>query len=152
MWSILPSLRPFVETFRCVFTEPSFRTHIATLLGWFMCLGPRTLFRAFRSANPFILHDFAGPHGLDTSYNFFERSSWKPSHLFARLVNLVFTRLARAEMIKIILDDTLFHKCGAHVWGKGWFRDAVASTKKRVATASGHNWVVLAFVFELQNS
>jgi hypothetical protein len=26
----------------------------------------------------------------------------------------------------------------------GWFRDAVASTKKRVATASGHNWVVLA--------
>src|SRR6266487_4483005 len=26
----------------------------------------------------------------------------------------------------------------------GWFRDAVASTRKRVATASGHNWVVLA--------
>jgi hypothetical protein len=26
----------------------------------------------------------------------------------------------------------------------GWFRDAVASTQKRVATASGHNWVVLA--------
>ena len=149
MWSILPSLSPFVETFRSVFTEPSFRTHIANLLGWFMCLGPRTLFRAFRSTNPSKLHDFAGPHGLDTSYNFFERSSWKPSNLFARLVYLVFTRLAPIKTIKLILDDTLFHKCGAHVWGKGWFRDAVASTKKRVATASGHNWVVLAFVYEL---
>ena len=29
----------------------------------------------------------------------------------------------------------------------GWFRDAVASTKKRVATASGHNWVVMAVAF-----
>src|SRR5207245_608615 len=29
----------------------------------------------------------------------------------------------------------------------GWWRDAVASTKKRVATASGHNWVVLALAY-----
>jgi hypothetical protein len=29
----------------------------------------------------------------------------------------------------------------------GWWRDAVASTRKRVATASGHNWVVVAVAF-----
>ena len=34
-----------------------------------------------------------------------------------------------------------------HVLGLGWWRDAVASTKKRVATASGHNWVVLAIAY-----
>src|SRR5207245_223515 len=43
-----------------------------------------------------------------------------------------------------LVDDTLAHKRGQSVWGLGWFRDAVASTQKRVATASGHNWVVLA--------
>jgi DDE superfamily endonuclease len=42
------------------------------------------------------------------------------------------------------VDDTLAHKRGQHVWGIGWFRDAVASTRKRTATASGHNWVVVA--------
>jgi len=47
------------------------------------------------------------------------------------------------------VDDTLAHKRGKCVWGLGWFRDAVASTKKRVATASGHNWVVVAIALRL---
>jgi hypothetical protein len=37
----------------------------------------------------------------------------------------------------------LLHKRGKHVYGLGWFRDAVASTAKRVATASGNHWVVV---------
>ena len=149
MWNILPSLLPFVESFCWLFTAPSYVTHTAILLGWIMCLGSRTLFRAFLSASPSKLHDYAGPHGLDTSYNFFERSGWNPSDLFYQLAHLVFTRLSPSGKIKLVVDDTLFHKRGIHVWGKGWFRDAVASTKKRVATASGHNWVVLAFVYEV---
>ena len=51
---------------------------------------------------------------------------------------------ASCGAITLLVDDTLAHKRGKSVWGLGWFRDAVASTKKRVATASGHNWVVLA--------
>jgi hypothetical protein len=149
MWKILPSLQPFVEQFRCIFTAPSYVTHCAILLGWIMCLGPRTLFRVFLSSSPAKLHDFAGPHGQDTSYNFFERSAWSTSDLFYRLAHFVFTNLSFCKVIKLAVDDTLFHKRGIHVWGKGWFRDAVASTKKRVATASGHNWVVLAVVFEV---
>jgi hypothetical protein len=149
MWKILPSLQPFVEQFRCLFTAPSYVTHCAVLLGWIMCLGPRTLFRVFLSSSPAKLHDFSGPHGQDTSYNFFERSAWKPSDLFHRLALLVFSKLPLSDAIKVIVDDTLFHKRGIHVWGKGWFRDAVASTRTRVATASGHNWVVLAVAFEV---
>jgi hypothetical protein len=149
MWNMLPSLEPFVEQFRCLFTAPSYVTHCAILLGWIMCLGPRTLFRVFLSSSPAKLHDFSGPHGQDTSYNFFERSAWKPSDLFHRLALLVFTKLPLSDAIKVIIDDTLFHKRGIHVWGKGWFRDAVASTRTRVATASGHNWVVMAVAFEV---
>src|ERR1700677_3247205 len=89
------------------------------------------------------------PHGQDFSYNFFERSAWKPSDLFYRLALFVFTSLSLSGVIKLIVDDPLFHKRGVHVWGKGWFRDAVASTKKRVATASGHNWVVLAVAYAI---
>jgi hypothetical protein len=61
-----------------------------------------------------------------------------------RIGVLIFTRLQFCGAITLLVDDTLAHKRGKSVWGLGWFRDAVASTKKRVATASGHNWVVLA--------
>src|SRR5579884_3631183 len=54
------------------------------------------------------------------------------------------TRLKLAGVVTLLVDDTLAHKRGKSVWGIGWFRDAVASTHKRVATASGHNWVVVA--------
>jgi hypothetical protein len=115
-----------------------------------MCLGSRTLFRVFLSSTHLCeLHDFSGPHGLDTQYNFFERSAWSPSDLCKRLALFVLHHLPFSGPIRLIVDDTLLHKRGVHVWGLGWFRDAVASTKKRVATASGHNWVVLAIAFEI---
>jgi hypothetical protein len=81
---------------------------------------------------------------LDTYYNYFERSAWKPAGLAHRVGVLILTRLKFFGAITLLVDDTLAHKRGKSVWGLGWFRDAVASTKKRVATASGHNWVVLA--------
>jgi hypothetical protein len=81
---------------------------------------------------------------LDTYYNFFERSAWTPRDLAHRVGVVILTRLKLFGLITLLVDDTLAHKRGKSVWGLGWFRDAVASTKKRVATASGHNWVVLA--------
>lgn len=148
MWSMLPSLQPFVEQFQGLFTAPSYVTHCTLVLNWIMCPGPRTLLRVFLSSQG-TLHDFSGPHGQDSSYNFFERSAWTPTELYHRLAFFVFTHLCPSGIIKLVTDDTLLHKRGLHVFGKGWFRDAVASTRQRVATASGHNWVVLAVVFEV---
>ena len=49
----------------------------------------------------------------------------------------------------LVVDDTLLHKRGQKVYGLGWFRDAVASTAKRVATASGNNWVVMGLAIPI---
>jgi hypothetical protein len=51
--------------------------------------------------------------------------------------------LQPAGELHLIVDGTLLHKSGKSVWAIGWFHDAVASTKKRVATALGNKWVVL---------
>src|SRR4029077_2264992 len=88
--------------------------------------------------------DHSQRHGLDTYYNYFERSAWTPSGLAQRVGILLLTKLKFLGVITLLVDDTLAHKRGKSFWGLGWFRDAVASTKKRVATASGHNWVVVA--------
>jgi hypothetical protein len=109
-----------------------------------MCLGRHTLQRVGDSAHPESLPDHCQRHGLDAYYNFFERSAWTPTGLAYHVALLAITRLVPFGPITLLVDDTLVHKRGRSVWGLGWFRDAVASTQKRVATASGHNWVVVA--------
>src|SRR6266702_2506664 len=112
-----------------------------------MCLGKHNLLRVGHSADPRTPPDHSKPHGLDCYYNFFERSSWKPRDLAYRTAVLILTRLQFTGCVTLLVDDTLAHKRGKSVWGLGWWRDAVASTRKRVATASGHNWVVMAVAF-----
>ena len=144
MWTMILSLQPLVEQLTPAFTQPSFRSSCQLLLAWVMCLGKHTLCRVAESADPQDLPDHSRRHGFDTYYNFFERSAWTPQSLAYRVAVLVLTRLQTLGLSTLLVDDTLAHKRGKSVWGLGWFRDAVASTKKRVATASGHNWVVVA--------
>ena len=147
MWCMIDSLQPFVDGLAGTFTQPSFATASQLLLGWIMCLGKHTLCRVAHSAHPQALPDHSRRHGLDGYYNFFERSAWTPKGLAYQVGVLILTRLPFWGRITLLVDDTLAHKGGKSVWGMGWWRDAVASTKKRVATASGHNWVVLAVAY-----
>jgi hypothetical protein len=144
MWTMIASLQPLVEQLGPAFSLPSFTSSCRLLLAWIMCLGKHNLRRVAQTADPTQLPDHTQRHGLDTSYNFFERSAWTAQGLAYRVALLVLTRLKFSGAITLLVDDTLAHKRGKSVWGLGWFRDAVASTKKRVATASGHNWVVVA--------
>jgi DDE superfamily endonuclease len=144
MWLMIPSLDPLVEVLRPAFTLPSFTSTCDLLLSWVMCLGQHTLRRVGQTRTPDRVPDHSQRHGLDTTYNYFERSAWSPTVLSRLVAVLVFTHLKLLGRITLLVDDTLAHKRGKSVWGLGWFRDAVASTRKRVATASGHNWVVVA--------
>jgi len=144
MWQLLPSLADLLRDLAPAFTEPSFRTHTAVLLGWLMCLGRRTEYRVFEASDPHRVASRAERHPFDRFYNFFSRSAWTVEKLGHQLLVAIVTRLHLRGVLYLLVDDTLLHKRGKHVYGLGWFRDAVASTHKRVATASGNNWVVLA--------
>jgi hypothetical protein len=144
MWIMIGSLQSIVEALAPAFTQPSFATNCDLLLAWIMCLGKHNLRRVGQTSHPEVVPDQRQRHGLDVYYNFFERSAWTIKELANRVGILLFTRLKWCGRITLLVDDTLAHKRGKSVWGLGWFRDAVASTKKRVATASGHNWVVVA--------
>lgn len=147
MWPMIDSLRPLVDALAPAFTAPSGSTCGLLLLSWVLCLGKKTLFRVGENAHPDSLPDHSQRHELDSFYNFFARSAWTKDGLAQRVGLLILTRLNFTGCITLLVDDTLLHKTGRCVWGLGWFRDAVASTRKRVATASGHNWVVVAVAF-----
>ena len=143
MWHMIPSLEPIVQALAPAFTLPSFTTHCQLLLGWVLCLGTHSTWRVCQTIHADEPASAAERHPFDRYYNFFSRSGWTVSGLAYRLAVFVVTHLSPTGALYLVVDDTLLHKRGRHVWGLGWFRDAVASTRKRVATASGHNWVVL---------
>jgi Transposase DDE domain len=147
MWVMITSLSGIVEDLKPAFTQPSFGTCTQLLLAWVMCLGKHTLWRVAHHVNPQEVADPRQHHGLDCYYNYFERSAWTVQGLAHHLAVMILTRLKLFGSITLLVDDTLAHKAGKSVWGLGWFRDACASTKKRVATASGHNWVVIAVAY-----
>src|SRR4051794_39367792 len=143
MWTMIPTMDVLVQSLAVAFTQPSFQSQCQVLLGWLMCLGSRTEYRVFETAAADQEVSRAQRHPFDRFYNFFSRSAWQVNGLAHSVALFIVLRLQPKGVLNLIVDDTLLHKRGTHVWGLGWFRDAVASTKKRVATASGNNWVVL---------
>jgi len=119
MFASIPSVDVVVQCLLPAFTQPSFQTHVEVFLGWVMCLGRRT------------------EYGVDGA------------GLAREVAVTIVLRLNPKGLLYLVVDDTLLHKRGKHVWGLGWFRDAVASTAKRVATASGNHWVVIGLAIRI---
>ena len=143
MFTSIPSLDLVLQCLLPVFTQPSFRTHIEVLLGWVMCLSRRTEYGVFQTIQADVPLSRKERHPFDRFYNFFSRSAWTVCELARHVATAIVVRLNPRGLLYLVVDDTLLHKRGKHVFGLGWFRDAVASTAKRVATASGNHWVVV---------
>ena len=143
MFTSIPSLNSVLQCLLPVFTQPSFQTHIEVFLGWVMCLSKRTEYGVFQTIEADVPVSRKKRHPFDRFYNFFSRSAWMVRDLAHQVAVAVVVQLNPRGLLYLVVDDTLLHKRGKHVYGLGWFRDAVASTAKRVATASGNHWVVI---------
>ncbi|MBM4095100.1 MAG: transposase, partial [Planctomycetes bacterium] len=143
MFASIPSLDAVLQCLLPAFTQPSFQTHIQVLLGWVMCLGKRTEYGVFQTIQADAPVSRKDRHPFDRFYNFFSRSAWAVRDLAHQVAVAVVVALNPLGLLYLVVDDTLLHKRGKHVYGLGWFRDAVASTAKRVVTASGNHWVVV---------
>jgi len=149
MWEMIPSLETVVQGCAFAFTEPTFATFRQVLLGWIMCLGTRTEFHVFQTIQADDEVCRQERHPFDRFYNFFSRAKWDIVLLAQGVAIAIVVALSPKGRLYLLVDDTLLHKRGKKVYGLGWFRDAVASTKKRVATASGNNWVVLGLAIPI---
>lgn len=149
MWTMIPSLQSLVHDLQCCLTDPSFASQCQLLLGWVMCSGPHTISHVAQTIQADNEVSRAQRHPFDRFYNFFSRAAWSVVTLGQQLAIEAVLRLKVFGPLYLVVDDTLLHKRGTHVFALGWFRDAVASTRKRVATASGNNWVVMGLAIPL---
>jgi len=121
--------------------------HVTMMLSG--CLSKRTEYTVFQTVQADTPLSRKERHPFDRFYNFFSRSAWTAHDLAHQVAVAIVVRLNPRGLLYFVVDDTLLHKRGKHVYGLGWFRDAVASTANRVATASGNHWVVVGLAIQI---
>jgi hypothetical protein len=138
------SLQGILFSFASCFTRPSFENFVAMVSGWILCQGRHCISRVIQSA---------GGSGrlkhFSALYRFFSRARWVADDVGHVLFGLLVQRLPKD--IEALIDDTLCHRSGPHIFGGGMHYDASRSTYGK-GTASGRmaffafgqSWVVLA--------
>lgn len=138
------SFQGILDSFAGCFTRPSLENFVALVSGWVLCPGRHCISRViqFGGGGARVKH-------FSSLYRFLSRARWRADDVG----RVIFVQLVRwmPTDIEALVDDTLCHRGGPHIFAGGMHHDASRSTYGR-GTASGRavffsfgqNWVVLA--------
>ncbi len=133
------SLAELVSLFAGCFTQPTFRTFRALLVGFIARVGEHTI------TGCLVAGGVAGGWHHSRGHRFFSRARWSPDKLGLVLLDLVVARLIDpGAPLLIAIDDTLLRRSGRRVWGTAWHHEPTGAAPRRFAW--GNNWVVAAVV------
>ena len=138
------SLQGILSSFAGCFTRPSCENFTALVSGWILCQGRHCISRVIQ---------VAGGSGrakhFSSLYRFLSRARWAADEVGRVLFSLLLPWLSKD--IEALVDDTLCHRSGPHIFGAGMHHDATRSTYGRGTAAGrmaffafGQSWVVLA--------
>jgi hypothetical protein len=120
------------------FTRPGYAIFTDLIDGWVLTPGRRTITRIIGVV------DTEGRRAHDAYHRLIRDGAWSMNALWRIMaVRIVAGLCPPGQPIAIDLDDTLFHRTGPRIDGAGSYRDAVASTRKRIVYAWGLNLVVV---------
>ena len=126
------------------FTQPSFQTFRALLIGQVSQTGPRTVCGMLVGARLSDVWEHSRAH------RFFSRARWSPDELGLRIATVIAERLLDpGAPILVAIDDTLLQRWGRKVYGCFYHHDATANSD-RSAVAWGNNWVVVGIVVRIR--
>lgn len=138
------SLQGILTSFSGCFTRPSFDNFLTLVSGWILCQGRHCISRVIQASGGCG----RGKH-FASLYRFLSRARWSGDALSLVLFQLLLPRLPKD--IEAVLDDTLCHRSGPHIFGAGMHHDASRSTYGKKSSAGrlaffafGQSWVVLA--------
>jgi len=138
------SLQGILSSFANCFTRPSFENFVTLMVGWLLCSGRHTISRVIQAAGRLA----TGKHH-SSYYRFLSRGRWHADHLGRVAFNLLLHFMPKE--VTALVDDTLCHRSGPHIFGGAMHHDACRSTYGRGSAAGGkvsfsfgQNWVVLA--------
>ena len=137
--TVPPCLLSILEGVRSVFTAPTFATFTSLVTGLLGATGTRTVTGMWSAAG------LAGRSHHARAHRFFSHARWDLDSLGLLLAHLVVARLVPSgAALTVVVDDTLFHRYGAHTHGVFWQHDG--SAKGRDGLGRGNCVVVVGLV------
>jgi DDE superfamily endonuclease len=136
------SLAELVSLFAGCFTQPTFRTFRALLVGFIARVGEHTI------TGCLVAGGVAGDWHHSRGHRFFSRARWSPDRVGLVLLDVIVARLIDpGAPLLIAIDDSLLRRSGPRVWGTAWHHESTGKAPRRVAW--GNNWVVAGIVVRL---
>lgn len=129
----------FLSVFTIAVTMPTFAKMLTLLQGTILTSGRRTITAALRAMGLSEDQEFSKYHHV------FNRARWSPWVVSKLLLELLIKScLSPDAALVLLIDDTLERRRGPKIKYKGWFRDPIRSTVKRVSTSLGIRWLCVA--------
>jgi len=136
--SLSPAILSIIAPFAILFSRPVWKNALTLFIGTILCRGKRTVCAALRVM------------GLSNEINFtkyhhvLNRVEWSLLSAARILLNLIVSMVGSGNPFVFFIDETLERRKGPKIKAKGYYRDAVRSSKKVVVKSSGLKWLTLA--------
>lgn len=138
MTSLSPTILSILSPFSILFSRPVWNNVLTLVIGVILCRGKRTVCAVLRimglSHNP----SFAKYHHV------LNRVQWSTLSGSKILLDLLLKVFGTNKPLVMFVDETLERRKGPKIKAKGYYRDAVRSSKNIVVKSSGLKWLSLA--------
>jgi len=137
--NILSVLLPF----SVLFSKPSWKKALTLLLGTLVCTGKRTVCSALRAMG------LCNEVGFSKFHHLLNRAEWSSLRAAKILLFMVLSLVQEGLPIVLFIDETLERRKGPKIKAKGYYRDAVRSSKSQLVKASGLKWLTMTLSVRL---
>ena len=135
------SFMDLLQSFRYVFTTPTFGLFRLLLTGWILSQRRRFV------TDLIITSDSIGKRHFSAYHRFFSRAKWNIDDLWRQLAEMLVARFVGPDAVILIAgDDTLCRKRGLNLFGAGMHHDPLISSKAKKLVRWGHDWVILYLI------
>ena len=138
MTSLSPAILSVIAPFAVLFSRPVWKNALTLIIGTILCRGKRTVCAALRIMGLSNETSFAKYHHV------LNRVEWSPLLAAKILLGMLVSMIGSGNPLVMFIDETLERRKGAKIKAKGYYRDAVRSSKKIVVKSSGLKWLSLA--------
>jgi hypothetical protein len=133
-----PAILSIIAPFAILFSKPVWNNALTLFIGTILCRGKRTVCAALRIMGLENETSFAKYHHV------LNRVKWSPLSAARILLNLIVSMTGIREPLVVFIDETLERRKGPMIKAKGYYRDAVRSSKSILVKSSGLKWLTLA--------
>lgn len=140
MTSLSPAILSILSPFSILFSRPVWNNALTLLIGAILCKGKRTVCATLRIMGLSNEPCFAKFHHV------LNRVEWSTLSGAKILLNLLISVIGTSPFV-LFIDETLERRKGPKIKAKGYYRDAVRSSKKVLVKSSGLKWLVLAISY-----